>query len=294
MVRTGINSDEELVKATVLRSNSSFYWAMRLLPRKKRTAMFAIYAFCRGVDDIADESGTTQSKRTRLQKRRIEVIAALDGNPNTPLDRQLLIAKKCFKLRSADFLDIIKGIAMDLKSEKADGRVRIKNMNELTLYCDRVAGAVGRLSNRVFGLTGRSGDKLASSLGRALQITNILRDLLEDAEINRLYLPQAILKKHGIKKSDPREVIRSPLISNVCDEIAAVAEQDFQEAESILHGLERKKTQPVIIMKNIYQPTLKRLKRRGWTDLEKTVRLSKAEKIWIILRSGYLVWLKFT
>ena len=289
MLTTSIKEDESHVKAIVLRSNSSFYWAMRLLPQKKRTAMFAIYAFCRGVDDIADEFGATHFKRTRLEKRRTEIIVALDGSPSTPLDRQLLLAKKNFKLNNVDFLDIIKGMAMDLRGEKADEKVLIKNMNELTLYCDRVAGAVGRLSNKEFGLMGESSDKLARSLGRALQITNILRDLLEDAENNRLYLPQEILEKHQIKSSNPLEVLTSPLVANVCNELAKVAERDFQDAETILEEFERKKIRPIIIMKNIYQPTLKRLIKRGWVDLEKSVRLSKLEKIWIVLLSGLIV-----
>ena len=289
MLISGIDKDEAQVKALVLHSNSSFYWAMRLLPHKKRTAMFAIYAFCRGVDDIADNLGTIQCKRARLKKRRAEIVEALEGIPVTPLDRQLLLAKNRFNLCSSDFLDIIKGMDMDLKGEKSDGRVRIKNMNELTLYCDRVAGAVGRLSNKVFGLSGLSSDKLANSLGRALQITNILRDLQEDAETNRLYLPQEILKKHGIKEIEPRDVLTSPLLANVCNEMAEVAKKDFQQAETILHRLERKKIRPIIIMKNIYQPTLKRLIKRGWTDLEKSVRLSKVEKMLIILRSGCLI-----
>ncbi len=294
MLITSIKEDEAQVKAMVLRSKSSFYWAMRLLPRKKRTAMFAIYAFCRGVDDIADESCAVPYKRTRLEKRRTEIIMALDGNPRTSLDRQLLLAKNQFNLNNSDFLDIIKGVAMDLKDEKADEQVRIENMSELTLYCDRVAGAVGRLSNRVFEVIGDGSDKLASSLGRALQITNILRDLLEDAENNRLYLPQEILKKHGIKRFNPREVLASPLITKVCNEIADVANKDFQNAEAILKKFERKKIRPIIIMKNIYQLTLKRLMKRGWVDLEQTVRLSKIEKIWIVLISGIIVQWKYT
>ena len=288
MLKICVHKEEAHVKAIVMRSNTSFYWAMRLLPREQRTAMFAIYAFCRGVDDIADDSGTAHYKRLSLQKRRTEIVATFDGNPDNPLDRQLLLAKNRFKLKSTDFLDIIEGMAMDVRDEKIGERVRIASMNELTLYCDRVAGAVGRMSNRVFGLVGETGDRLASTLGRALQITNILRDLLEDAESNRLYLPQEILKKHGIKKTDPEEVLASPKLANVCDEIATIAEQDFQDAEAMLCLFERKKIQPIIIMKNIYLPTLQRLIKRGWVDLEQPVRLSRPEKLWIVLRSGFL------
>lgn len=288
ILKTSVYKEEAHVKAIVMRSNTSFYWAMRLLPREKRTAMFAIYAFCRDVDDIADESGTVQYKRLCLQKRRTEIVETFDGNPNNPLDRQLLLAKNRFELESADFLDIIAGMVMDVRDEKVGERVRIASVSELTLYCDRVAGAVGRLSNRVFGLVGETGDRLASTLGRALQITNILRDLLEDAESKRLYLPQEILEKYGIDKTEPEDVLASPQLANVCNEIATIAEQDFRDAEAILCELDRKKIRPVIIMKNIYLPTLQRLIKRGWVNLEQPVSLSRPEKLWIILRSGFL------
>ena len=287
MLRTKTYSEEEQVKAMVMRSNTSFYWAMRLLPREKRAAMFAIYAFCRVVDDIADEPGTAEYKRVHLQKKRAEIVATFDGNPNGPISRQLLLAKNRFELNSEDFLAIIEGMAMDVRDEKVEARVRIASLEELTLYCDRVAGAVGRLSNRVFGLVDKSGDRLASTLGRALQLTNILRDLLEDAESDRLYLPQEMLKKYGIKKTDPKGVLASPQLAKVCDAIATIAEQDFQDAEAMLSGLERNKIRPIIIMKDIYRPTLQRLIKRGWINLEKPVRLSRLGKLWIILRSGF-------
>jgi squalene synthase HpnD len=287
MLRTKTHGEEAHVKAIVMRSNTSFYWAMRLLPREKRSAMFAIYAFCRVVDDIADELGTAEYKRLRLQKKRTEIVATFDGNPNGPLARQLLLAKNRFELNSEDFLAILEGMAMDVGDGKVEARVRITNMDELTLYCDQVAGAVGRLSNRVFGIVGESGDRLASTLGRALQLTNILRDLLEDAETDRLYLPLEMLKKYGIEKTDPEDVLASPQLAEVCNAIAAIAEQDFQDAEAMLGRLERKKIRPIIIMKDIYRPTLQRLIKRGWIDLEKPVRLSRLGKLWVILRSGF-------
>jgi phytoene synthase len=287
MLSTKTHNEEAHVKAMVMRSHTSFYWAMRLLPREKRDAMFAIYAFCRVVDDIADELGTAVDKRQRLQQWRTEITAIFDGNPNGPVGRQLLLAKNRFGLKSEDSLAIIDGMDMDVGDGKVEARVRITTMDELTLYCDRVAGAVGRLSNRVFGLVGESGDRLASTLGRALQLTNILRDLLEDAKIDRLYLPQEMLKKHDIQKTDPEAVLASPHLAKVCDEIATMAEQDFQDTEAMLQGLERNQTRPIIIMKDIYRPTLQRLIKRGWIDLEKPVRLSRVGKLWVILRSRF-------
>jgi len=289
MLSPETHREEAQLKAMVMGSQTSFYWAMRLLPREKRGAMFAIYSFCRVVDDIADESGSAQDKRQRLQQWRTEIAATFDGNPNGLISRQLLLAKNRFDLKSDDFLAIIDGMDMDVGDDEVKARVRISSMDELTLYCDRVAGAVGRLSNRVFGLTGKTSDALACTLGRALQLTNILRDLREDAEINRLYLPMEILKKHGIEKSDPEAVLASPQLAKVCDEIAAMAEQNFLDADAMLSGLKRNQIRPIIIMKNIYRTTLQRLIKRGWVDLDKSVGLSRLGKLWVILRSGFPV-----
>ena len=178
----------EVHVANIVRgSGTSFYWAMRRLPPSKRAAMYAIYAFCREVDDIADGPigpGAEVRKRRRLKEWRDEIQQIYAGKASTVVGHALLPAIEKFGLRIKDFNSVISGMEMD-----AGDSVRIENMDELTLYCDRVASAVGRLSTRVFGLEPQIGDRLAFNQGQALQLTNILRDVDEDAKQERLYLP---------------------------------------------------------------------------------------------------------
>ncbi len=288
MVTSETLDAETQARETVKRARSSFYWAMRLLPLDKRNAMYAIYAFCRIVDDIVDNPGAAKDKRARLVAWRTEIANTFEGKPSGPIGKALVQALSRFGFRQNDFLAIIDGMEMDVGEGDVDSPVRIADLPELMLYCDRVAGAVGRLSNQVFGLKTEHGDRLATALGRALQLTNILRDLQEDAGQNRLYLPLDMLKQHGMDETEPSRVLTSPALPVVCNEIAAMAQEYFSEAEVILSGLERRQIRPVIIMKDIYKPVLHRLIRRGWTDLGKPVRLSKLARLWIVFRSGIL------
>jgi phytoene synthase len=274
--------------ATVKRAHSSFYWAMRLLEPQKRNAMFAIYAFCRVVDDVADNPGQADTKRACLQLWRQEIDDTFAGNPSGPVGRALSAPIGRFDLVHADFLAIIDGVGMDVGDDLTQGRVRIADLAELILYCDRVACAVGRLSAQVFGLDLQSQESLGASLGRALQLTNILRDLMEDAAINRLYLPLDLLKHHGVDATEPLDVFSSPAIVAVCAEISLLAEQYFVQSDVILSGLQRAQIRPAIIMSEMYKRILGRLNKRGWKDLNTSVRLSRLTKAWIAIRYGYL------
>ncbi len=162
--------------------SSSFYVAMRILPAAQREAMFAIYAFCRDVDDVADEPGPRDERLAELANWRND-IAALYRGQTTHRTRGLAVPVKQFGLKQEDFIAVIDGMEMDL-----EGEMLAPDAAKLDLYCDRVASAVGRLSVRVFGMPDADGVSLAYHLGRALQLTNILRDIDEDAEIGRLYL----------------------------------------------------------------------------------------------------------
>ena len=185
-------------------SGSSFYAAMRILPKTQRAAMYEIYAFCRAVDDIADDPGPLAGRKEQLQQWRSDVRALYDGAAPPQL-RGLQTAIQNFDLRQDDFLAIIDGMEMD-----AGGPIRAPQWSVLDLYCDRVASAVGRLSVRVFGIAGDAGLALAHHLGRALQLTNILRDLDEDAGVGRLYLPSEALREAGISATDPDDgLVRS-------------------------------------------------------------------------------------
>ncbi len=277
---------EACARAEVSRAHTSFYWAMRLLPKRKRNAMYAIYAFCRVVDDIADGPDNEETKRFRLGFWRREIADVYEDRAGGPIGRALIPARRDFGLERADFLAVIDGMDMDVGAAATGGGVRMADLDQLSLYCDRVAGAVGRLANRVFGIDAAAGDDLARSLGRALQLTNILRDLREDAAMNRLYLPGDLLRRHGIGGDDPEAVLASPALGRVCGEIAALAEKDFEHAESLIAGLNRSRLRPVIIMKDIYRHLLAALVRRGWRDLDRPVGPSRLRRLWIVLRSG--------
>jgi phytoene synthase len=166
-------------------ANSSFYAAMRILPKRRRDAMFALYDFCRAVDDVADERGpsTSSERLAELARWRADVAVMFDGRPPPRLEA-LDQARREFGLRQSDLDAVIDGMGMDAAED-----IRAPDWATLDLYCDRVASAVGRLSVRIFGLAEEPGEALAHHLGRALQLTNILRDLDEDAAIGRLYLP---------------------------------------------------------------------------------------------------------
>lgn len=269
------------IEAVVRRSGTSFYWAMRRLPEEKRRAMFAVYAFCREVDDIADEPGAVVDKLRRLGEWRDEINQLYAGSPTFPVTRGLVRPISLFGLRKKDFIAVIEGMEMD-----AAETLRFVDMDELRGYCDRVACAVGRLSNRVFGIGEETGNRVAGALGEALQLTNILRDVHEDAERDRLYLPADLLARHGITDGALPAVLAHPNLARACAELAERAERRFAEAGSLLATCARRQMRPAVMMMEVYRRVFRRLVRRGWHRLAEPVSLSKMEKIWILLRHG--------
>jgi phytoene synthase len=269
------------VDAIVRASGSSFYWAMRLLPAERRQAMFALYAFCRAVDDIADNAGRSDEKRTRLQQWREDIGRLFTGQPIHPVAQALVDPVRHFGLSKEDFLLVIEGMEMD-----AHDTVRIADMDALRDYCDHVACAVGRLSARIFGLPQKQGEELAEALGQALQLTNILRDLDEDARAGRLYLPQSLLTAHGVAAAKPVAMLADPAISGVCEEMARVARRKFDDTAAILRSCERRRIRPARLMMESYRRVLDRLMRRGWHRRNERMSLPLMQKLWIILRYG--------
>ncbi len=271
-------------EAVVRRSGTSFYWAMRRLAERERQAMFAVYAFCREVDDIADDAGDENTKRLQLGQWRGEIERLYGGHPQTLTARALLPAVEAFDLRKDDFQAVINGMEMD-----AGASVRITDMDELTLYCDRVACAVGRLSTRVFGLPAELGDRLAFSEGLALQLTNILRDVAEDAERDRLYLPADVLAAHDISETENlASVLAHSRLADVCEVLAGVAEIHFNDAIALAEQCDRDRARPAMMMLQVYHRILARLQRRGWHDIETPVSLGKLSKLWVAFRYGIL------
>ncbi len=269
------------VNAVVRRSGTSFFWAMRVLPRFKRDAMFAVYAFCREVDDIADDPGDPADKLLRLKDWREEIERLFGGEPRLPVTCALAGPVGRFGLRKETFIAVIEGMEMD-----AADRLRIADMAALETYCDRVACAVGRLSNRVFGVDDISGEPVAVALGQALQLTNILRDLAEDAAVDRLYLPGDLLTAHGIPDDDAPRALTHAALPEVCEEIARITERRFAEAEAALSACDRNTMRPAIMMMQVYRRIFERLRRRGWRRLDERVRLSALQKLWVLARYG--------
>lgn len=259
-------------------SGSSFYAAMRILPRAQREAMFQIYTFCREVDDIADADGPREGRREALEQWRRDIDALCAGHPPERL-KSYLPSVRTFGLRREDFLAIIDGMEMDVV-----GNIRAPDAATLDLYCDRVASAVGRLSVRVFGLPEQDGEGLAYHLGRALQLTNILRDIDEDAGIGRLYLPREALLAAGITSDDPDVVMREPAMQKVCAPLLAQAREHFIKSDEIMARHPRKIVRAPRIMSKYYQVILDRLVVRGFAPPRAPVRLSKAAKMAILLR----------
>ena len=271
------------VRRITERSGTSFFWAMRLLPAERREAMFAIYAFCREVDDIADEGATLEAKRAALAEWRREIDRLYAGKPARPTTRALLPAVAAYQLLREDFLAVIDGMEMDALHD-----IRGPSLAALDLYCARVAGAVGMLSVRAFGDRSETARQLARGEGKALQLTNILRDLKEDAARGRLYLPREILAKHGIATTEPAAVLAHPHLGKVCDEVAEIARASFAESDARLAQLDRRTMRPAIVMLEVYRRTLEALVARGWRDLDRPAGPSKLSKLWIAFRHGLL------
>ncbi|HLZ67387.1 MAG TPA: presqualene diphosphate synthase HpnD [Aliidongia sp.] len=279
-----VSADLAEVTRQVGQAKSSFYTAMRFLPKDRREAMFAIYAFCREVDDIADEPAPQDEKQRGLAAWRAEIEAIYAGRPATlPVGRTLVGPIRRFDLQKRDFHAVIDGMAMD-----AERDIVAPDAAELDLYCDRVASAVGRLSVRVFGTWQPRADEVAEHLGRALQLTNILRDIDEDAERGRLYLPREALEHHGIATRVPTEVIAQPAIDAVCTELAAEAHRRFQLADAAMAQCAKGAMRPARMMSAVYAAILERLLRRGWAPPRATVKVPKLVKLWIALTRGLL------
>jgi len=263
-------------------SGSSFYNAMRILPRAQRDAMFEIYSFCRQVDDIADSSGPRGPRREELNRWRADIDALYAGKP-VPRTQGLVAPLREFGLKREDFHAIIDGMEMDVVAD-----IRAPDDATLETYCDRVASAVGRLSVRVFGMEERDGIALAHHLGRALQLTNILRDLDEDAGLGRLYLPAEALRAAGIDATDPATVLASPALGQVCARMVERVQGYFAESDKIMARSPRRCVRAPRIMGEAYRLILASLVARGWSAPRRPIHLPRSRLLWIIMRHAFI------
>ncbi len=263
-------------------AGSSFYTAMRILPAEQREAMYAIYAFCRAVDDIADDEGPRAPRRAALAEWREHIDRLFEGSVCLAT-MALSEPTRRFGLRREDYHAVIDGMAMDVDTD-----LFAPVWETLDLYCDRVASAVGRLSVRVFGLPPEHGDALAFHLGRALQLTNILRDLDEDAERGRLYLPREALDAAGITVEGraAEAILEEPAIGEACEEVAGRASDHFAEADRVMRQAPRRAVRAPRLMEAAYRRILAGLRARGWTPPREPVKVSKFRLVGAVLRYG--------
>jgi phytoene synthase len=272
-------SDLAAVETIVKRAGTSFYRGMKVLPRDRRAAMYAIYAFCRIVDDVADEPAPLPQKMAGLEAWRQRIHALFStGATDDAVTRNLLLAVRAYDLREADFIAVIDGMAMD--TEQA---IVAPDLATLDLYCDRVAAAVGRLSVRAFGDASADADEVAWHLGRALQLTNILRDVAEDAGRGRLYLPREWLDDAGVPH-DPAAALAHKALPALCARMAAQAHRHFASATAAMARCKPAAMKPARLMGATYAALLDALQQRGWSNPTIPVRLTRWQKLWIALR----------
>ncbi|WP_375409669.1 presqualene diphosphate synthase HpnD [uncultured Methylobacterium sp.] len=260
--------------------SSSFYTAMRLLPKERREAMYAVYAFCRAVDDVADDGGAAEIRAAELDRWRADIDSLYAGRPAARV-QDLVVPIRRYGLLREDFQAVIDGMAMDAFED-----IVAPDEDTLDLYCDRVASAVGRLSVRIFGLPEDLGIRLAYHEGRALQLTNILRDIDEDATRGRLYLPREKLRAIGLSAPTPQAAMAHPRLGEVCAAVAAEAQEHYRQTWAIIARSPRTATKAPRLMAAAYRLYLDALLARGWSAPRARVKPGKLALIAVALRHG--------
>lgn len=273
-------NDTAYVTSLVKASGTSFYHGMKILPAERRDAMYAIYAFCRVVDDIADEEGRDfAAKQAELEAWRQRIVSLYEREAaECPITRALLAVIRDYHVRQDDFIAIIDGMEMD-----AGEPIIAPPLAELDLYCDRVASAVGRLSVRVFGDSSPAADEVAHALGRGLQLTNILRDVAEDAERGRIYLPAEFLAEAGVT-TDPARLLTAPNLPQACARVAEMAELNFARAHAAMTRCDTRAMRPAQMMEASYRPLLNILRQRNFDYARGRVSLPKWKKLMLAAR----------
>lgn len=272
------------IKRMVKKSGTSFFWSMRLLPLGKRNAMYTIYAFFRHIDDIVDGDKDVSEKLDLIEAWRQELDNIYDKKtPVTEIGRK--IYKNCmrFKLPKSEFIKLIDSITMDLPNP-----VQAPSMEEFNRYCRGVAGVPGNLSLRIFGCEDEKLiENLATTLGTALQITNILRDVKEDAMADRLYIPKEFLEKAGITSTDPQSVIVDKNLAIAREELAQIAAKNYDEAYRLIKQLDKKTARSVMIIASIYKRYFDIMQNRGWEVISPKPTIGKMKKLGLALRAFF-------
>ena len=275
---------EEYCQDKTAKSGSSFYYSFVFLPKTKRLAITALYAFCREVDDIADAEMDNNIKRVKLEWWRSEIEALFNGNPSHPVTLALAPAINEFKLEKEHFIEIINGMEMDLE------KVRFNNFEELNLYCYRVAGVVGLLSATIFGYSDPKTLKFATQLGLALQLTNIIRDVYEDSLRNRLYLPLDELNKFNVTEAEIFNRDNTEAFHKLMAFQAERAHRCYRDAFETLPLQDRYNQKTGTIMAAIYENTLYEMESDGLQVLKHKIIIPPFRKIVIAIKTLVKEW----
>jgi phytoene synthase len=270
---------EAYCKDKTRNSGSSFFYAFLFLPGDQRRAIMALYAFCREVDDIADEVSDQQVALSKLAFWRKEISNVFSGQPQHPVGKELNWARQHYPMDEELLVEILDGMQMDIMHQA------IRKPADLSLYAYRVAGAVGLLSIEIFGYKHRRSRDFATSLGEALQLTNILRDVAEDARIGRIYLPQSDRIRYKIGNQEFKDGTMSEGMQQLLTEYGEKAEAAFQKALAYLPDGDRESLRPSLLMASIYYAYLQKLKRVDYNVWKQPLRILPVRKIWIAWRA---------
>lgn len=269
---------EEYCQQKTAQSHSSFYYSFVILPKKQRQAITALYAFCREVDDVVDNISEPAIAQTKLDWWRGELERLYQGQPQHPVTQALNHVLTEIDLPKEQLEEIIDGMAMDLEQN------RYASLKELSLYCYRAASVVGLLAAQIFGYTNHNTQKYARDLGMAFQLTNIIRDVREDAERNRIYLPQKMLEEFHVSESDILQLNQTPELTQLLNSLATEARHYYQRAFQHLPKEDRYTQRAGLLMAAIYKTILDEVEDDGFRVMQHRVSLPPTRKLWIAMK----------
>jgi 15-cis-phytoene synthase len=271
---------DEYCQQRTAKSGTSFYYSFMFLPPERRRAITALYAFCREVDDIVDETSDPEIARTKLAWWRREIGAVFAGSPTHPVALALRPMVAAYRLPEEHLQTVIDGMAMDLE------RSRYLDFADLERYCHCVAGVVGLMSAEIFGYTNPETRTYARDLGIAFQLTNIVRDVGEDVRRGRIYVPQDELARHGVTATSLLKQENSAGMVPLMTEQVARARAWHERAMAALPPEDRRAQRPALIMAAIYRALLDEIERDGFQVLDHRVALTPLRKLWIAWKTA--------
>ncbi len=272
---------EQYVQDKAAKSGSSFYYTFLFLTPSRRAAITAFYAFCREVDDVVDEVGDAGVAAAKLAWWRQEVVSGFDGRPSHPVMKALVPHVAAYDIRAEHLLAVIEGCQMDLDQS------RYLDYPGLARYCHLVAGVVGEVASGIFGRTEDATIAYAHKLGVAMQLTNIIRDVGDDARRGRIYLPASELKQFDVK---PQEILSrgySERFTALMRFQSERAHRTYDEAFALLPQADRRAQKPGVMMANIYRTLLREIEADNFQVLHQRTSLTPVRKLWIAMRTNW-------